>query len=447
MAVASTTGMRASGYVLMDVGSAATFKCRALFTYDSVVDGTHLGNVQYVGPTQYNALTCGTGDTVQIAPEIRKASFAVNDLTNFKIRAATAAGTAKTMVLCGVDVWSSVPVFGTTQGLKVHNFGYSGNYLHAFIGARTVNDAGTTNGSPTLVSTRAAWTSDDVGAQVVCANVPAGTIITAVSGANATMNNNATGTVTAGSVSNPCTIQGQKHRWDASLNGCPMSLLPDLVVHSCWTNDITRMNTKTGADMTMTANLTSGSPNVVIASGNGLQTLDDGQLIYAVAGTGITAGTTIASHSDSTHLVMSANATANVTGGAITVGVPSSCVAQAIKNCLAIFHGGGIAGMGVSAYADELLVVPFEQGVTRLNGISTTSSSQADYRQAMHDWALANLIATLDIYQAWSAEGNTGYAAANADNLMDSGDASGFHEGPVGYRDMASRITRLLEIS
>jgi len=30
---------------------------------------------------------------------------------------------------------------------------------------------------------------------------------------------------------------------------------------------------------------------------------------------------------------------------------------------------------------------------------------------------------------------------------MDSTDATGFHEGPVGYRDMASRITRLLEFA
>lgn len=450
MTLAATTGIENNGgYVLVDVGSGGTFKCRALFTYDGV-SGATLTNVKYVGPSQYNALTTVTGDTVQKRPEIRKASIVVNDPTDFRVRCGNAAGTDKTCSFAGLDIWSSVPVFGITKGIKFHNLGYSGNTLAAFVGARTVNDIGTTSGSPTMTSAgRGAFASTDVGSQVGNANVPAGTIITAVASATScTLSANATATVTAGAVANPTTIQGVRGvAWDMAFNGSPVSLLPSLAIESCWTNDMSAPVSTQGGDQTMTATFVSGSPNVTINAGNAIETLDVGALFMDAAGTVLPAGTTILTRTDATHIVVSANALSSAGPVAVNVGSPSATIAQGIKDRLGILHGGGIGGAGLSAYANEMLVVPFEQGVTRLSGVSSTSAYQAAYRQAMHDWATANNITTLDIYKAWSLEGNTGYAAANADNLMDATDTSGFHEGPVGYRDMASRITRLLEFA
>jgi hypothetical protein len=126
---------------------------------------------------------------------------------------------------------------------------------------------------------------------------------------------------------------------------------------------------------------------------------------------------------------------------AINVGAAAATIAQGIKDRLAILHGGGIAGNGLSAYANELLVVPFEQGNTRLNGISSTSANQATYRQAMHDWATANKITTLDIYKAWSLEGNADYAAASADEVRAYGRACGISRSPRGGT-AASRCLR-----
>lgn len=447
MTVASTATMDNAGFVLVDVGSASTFKARALFTYDSVTSGTVLGNVQYVGPTQYNALTTVTGDTVQVRPELRKASVIVTDPTTFKVRCSTAAGTSKTCMFAGINIWSSPPTFGVTRGIMHHNLGYNGNTAATFVGARTISDAGTTNGSPTLTALRGAFTSADVGSQVFNANVPAGTIITAVgSGTSVTMNNNATATVTAGSAANATTIQGMRGGWDRAFNGCPASLLPDLIITSCWTNDFSWNWAITGGDVSMSATFTIGSPNVVVTAGNAVEQSDVGANVYATVG--ITpALTTMQSSADATHFVMSANALANATGQALIIGAQPATPATAIKNILSVLTSGGIGGTGFSAYADQMLVVPFEQGGGRLNGSQATAASQVLYRQAMHDWATANNIATLDIYKAWAAEGCVGNAAALAIGLMDTTDASALHEGPLGYRDMATRITRFLEFA
>lgn len=451
MTLASTTGItNNAGFFFLDVGSGGSgFKCRAKFTYDGV-SGSTLTNVKYAGPAQYAALTTSTGDTGQQRPELRKTSIAVNDPADFRVRCGTAAGTGKLCNFAGIDVWSSAPTFGVTRGTKLHNLGYSGNRIGDFVGARMVNDGGVANGQPTIDSKRAAWSASDVGSQVIAAGFPAGTIITGVSGTVATCNNNWTGsTVAAGSAPNPITVQGMRGTWDAIFNGSPASLIPAFLIECCWTNDMSAPVVNQGGDQTMTATFVNGSPNVVITAGNGIEACDVGALFMDsvnVPGTNTSSGTVIAGRTDSTHITISPNAVGSATV-AVNVAAPSATVQQSIKDRLGILHSGGIAGDGVTAYADRLLVVPFEQGVTRLSGISSTAAYQADYRQAMHDWATANRVATLDIYKAWASEGNVGFAAASADLLMDSTDSSGFHEGPVGYRDMASRITRLLEFA
>jgi hypothetical protein len=440
MTLASVTGLPNSGFVIVNVGSAGTFKCVAQFTYDGI-SGSTLTNVQYVGPAAYNALTTVTGDTVQARPEMRKTSITITDPATFKIRMASASGTASTCSTPGIDVWNMPNVYGTTAGVKVHNFGYAQQFLHNFLNARTIADAGTTNANATLNAARGAFTSDDVGKLIVGANIPANTCITAQAGTSCTLSNNATGTVTAGAANNPVTVQGGYGDPFRTLHGSPMSLMPDLIVHGCWTNDMGLEAAINGAYTLGTATLAIGSPTLTMATGT-LETLDAGALIAISAG--IMPGTTISTYTDTTHAAMSANATANETGLAVTICTADAVVNQGIKHCLDTFYAA------VNPFADQLLIVPFEQGTIRLgtlNPVSSTAAFQATYRQALDDWATTNRVATLDIYKAWSAEGNVGFAAANADGLMDTLDTSGYHEGGVGYADMASRFTRLLEFT
>ena len=87
----------------------------------------------------------------------------------------------------------------------------------------------------------------------------------------------------------------------------------------------------------------------------------------------------------------------------------------------------------VRPYADVLLMSPFEQG-------GRDPVMQATFRATTESVAATQQCGHLDLYDAWSAAGDTGYAAANADGLM----LDGLHPSQLGHNDIAARVWRLL---
>jgi hypothetical protein len=205
-----------------------------------------------------------------------------------------------------------------------------------------------------------------------------------------------------------------------------------------------------------------------------------------VCGSGITSGTYITTFTDSTHVVISAAGSTVASGGIVTVVaatgwnrllegdaaslVPDLVISGPWTNDMSQATYGTAANVNAAngfnlnialnrwtAFANVLGVIPYEQGGAALDGTRSTSADQITYRAAQAAayavrrnlaglfGASGNAAAQLNVYDAWAAEGNTGYAAANADGLIDTADVSGFHEGPQGHRDMAARISRMLE--
>lgn len=444
MTVASTTGFPTSGFVQIEAGSVGTYKCSGVFTYGGV-SGATLTNVKYVGDTAYDAVTVTTGDTVQMRALHTRTRIVTENPSTVKFRCANAAGTSKTCMFAGVDIWSTVPVFGVTRGIKLHNVAYTGNTLSAFINARTFGDAGTSTANATLTSNVAAFTTADVGKRVFGPSIAAGTYIsTYTSATQVTMSANATATVTQGASVNTVTVQGLRGGWERMLNGSAASWLPDLVIHGGWSNDMSGWSadgTEYEGGRSTTGDVTNADATITLTAGT-FQASDVGALVQRTTPfTGIAAAATIASVTDSTHAEMSANATSTVNGATIIVHPTNTTISRSIQDKQSVVHDA------TDLYADTFLIVLFEQGVSRLSGVGTqqTAAGQATYRAAQHTWADTNEVASLDIYQAWAAHGVTGYAQAATDGYMDTADTSGFHEGPVGYSDMAARFTRMLE--
>lgn len=88
-----------------------------------------------------------------------------------------------------------------------------------------------------------------------------------------------------------------------------------------------------------------------------------------------------------------------------------------------------------AGYADLLLVNCFEQTARTAN-----AAVQASCRAAVKAVAAANGVAVLDLYDAFAAEGDTGFAACLNDGLM----VSFVHPTLEGHADMAGHITRAL---
>jgi len=65
---------------------------------------------------------------------------------------------------------------------------------------------------------------------------------------------------------------------------------------------------------------------------------------------------------------------------------------------------------------------------------------QANYRATTASVANQARCALLDLYDAWAAAGDTGWAAANADGLMNDDN----HPSELGHTDIAGRVWRLL---
>ncbi len=87
----------------------------------------------------------------------------------------------------------------------------------------------------------------------------------------------------------------------------------------------------------------------------------------------------------------------------------------------------------VKPYSDVLLLAYAEQN-------NRSSSDQAAFRQAIVNVAASTGSAVLNIYDAWAAAGDTGFAASNTDGLMN----DDLHPSQLGHIDIAGRITRIL---
>jgi lysophospholipase L1-like esterase len=87
----------------------------------------------------------------------------------------------------------------------------------------------------------------------------------------------------------------------------------------------------------------------------------------------------------------------------------------------------------VRAYADVLLLNPYEQK-------DRDPTVQANYRAATASVATAQRCGLLDLYDAWAAAGDQGWAAANSSGLM----RDSYHPSALGHADIAGRVWRLL---
>ncbi len=53
-----------------------------------------------------------------------------------------------------------------------------------------------------------------------------------------------------------------------------------------------------------------------------------------------------------------------------------------------------------------------------ISDIDATAAAQATFRNGVKAYCQANGYACLDMYDAWAAQGNVGYASANADRPL-----------------------------
>lgn len=88
-------------------------------------------------------------------------------------------------------------------------------------------------------------------------------------------------------------------------------------------------------------------------------------------------------------------------------------------------------------YADFIVMNCFEQ-----SRVDATNAAQAAFRAAVKAYCVTNNVANIDVYDAWSAAGETGFTAANADRLMDS--TSSIHPSALGHSDIAGHVMRAI---
>jgi prepilin-type N-terminal cleavage/methylation domain-containing protein len=154
---------------------------------------------------------------------------------------------------------------------------YSATVNYGTRNTRTVVDAVTTNGSKTVTSASAAFTSTDVGNPVSCTTVPAGTTISAVTSATSiTLSANATGTGSGKTF----TVYGD-------------------------------------GDRTITDGVTTSGSTTLTSATAYFTSVDVGK---AIVGASLNALTTISSVTNSTTVVLSSAANATVTSSTVTIG-------------------------------------------------------------------------------------------------------------------------------
>lgn len=279
---------------------------------------------------------------------LRRTRIACNDPATFRVRAATAAGTAKTQVwpLVPVTTWRAYPSAAITEGVHWANLGHAGVKLRSILNARVVHDC-VTDGAGGLSSASAAFVANDVNSYIFVNGVQT-TIATRTNGTTAT----STAALAAGSGQRLTILQGSgTGDWMANFFGHQGGWFPDLVIIGPYDNDIVNGGTGGDGDYDFYGDLL--------------------QWLYTQ----------------------------------------------------------------ISPVADVLFIAPAESG-------SQPSGLQASYRSVMHTIAAANNAALLDLYDAFSAYGYTGYAAVNAGGFMQ----DAIHFDYKGNNWMGSHLKRVLEM-
>lgn len=425
MTIASTSGYPTAGYFeLFTTGGTAKF------SYAGVTSGTVLANVKLVRGS--GAWTSATSQVVKLYPTGKRAilnGFVGNPL-QIQVRAAdavTQVGTSKSSLIVGIDLWSTAEAFGRTVGTKVHNWGKDGATLQDFLGSVSYDDCVATNGQATITSAKGGtFSANFVNAIVQHPNFPAGTTVLS-SGSTLTLSANATvpggGSTTIAALGTFLIQIGDFGRY---LNGSAASTVADFICVQ-FTNDMGSI-----IDRTVTGTITAG---VLIVSGSGSNVLYANDTSKVISGANVTAGSTI-TFTDSTHAAVTGTTTAAST--TITINhLPANVVAIYQNNLTSLYNR-------VHAHADMLIIAPFEQGGTRLDGSQCTSAIQAQFRTGIQTWAAANNVAVKNIYDQWAAYGITGYTQSVTAGYVVGGGV-GFHQDQAGLKNEAAAITRELQ--
>ena len=176
---------------------------------------------------------------------LRSFLVACDNPDDVRVRAATAAGTGKTIVIPSVPIctYATYP-HPLTDGMDMLNFGWGGIKLRQTINARTSTDAVVTNGSATVTSATATFVTLDAGSTVYLEGV-AYTISTRDSATQITLTGNYAGTTGTGKRITIFSGDGTTDRL-ALLTGHPASARPDLVILGPFTNDFVATATSLG---------------------------------------------------------------------------------------------------------------------------------------------------------------------------------------------------------
>ncbi len=178
-----------------------------------------------------------------IAP-LRRTRIACNDPTDIRVRAATAAGTAKTIVMSNVPLttWTVYPYAGITEGVHWANLGHLTVKLRTTLSTRSVAD-GVANGTTTVSSATAAFVSADANSAIYVNGV-AYTISSVTDSTHVVLS----GTVSTATGVRLSIMQGSgTGDWMAQFLGHHGAWFPDLVIIGPYTNDMAAFTT-TGTD-------------------------------------------------------------------------------------------------------------------------------------------------------------------------------------------------------
>lgn len=424
MTITSATSFPTAGFFELTISGGQV----ARFVYAGV-SGNVLSSVKLIRGS--GTWTSVTNQVVRMVPDLKRSKltgFSANP-TDIQIRAANAAGTSKSINLAGIDLWSTAPVLGVTKGMKFHNLGYDGQRIHFFVANATYDDVIFTSATPTITSSKVSFDANyHPNRLVISPNVTYGTrILSVLSSTQALMTANASASGTAITTIGEYTSSD----WSKILDGFSGSIVFDEII-------VMTTNDQFEAERFVTDAVTStaGTGKTITSATGNFTALDVGK---AITCTGVPSNAVIASINSSTSVESSLTSTSSGSGRTLTLYPTPSFVYRVGMDAIRVLYER------VKNYCDLIIVAPFEQGGARLTTGELSSGQsimQQQWRQAMKDAATTYGLSSLDIFQAWSAEGYVGYAAAAAGGLM----IDTLHESTTGCRDLASRIGKIEEV-
>lgn len=167
---------------------------------------------------------------------LRSFRVACDNPTEIRIRAATAAGTSKAIVIPSVPLFTYATYpHPVTDGLSIYNLGWGGIKLRQTLNSRTATDAVVTNGSPTVTSATSAFVALDDESTVYLEGV-AYQIDSVTNGTTIVLKTNYAGTT--GTAKRITVFSGDRTEDRlATVIGHPGSILPDLALVGPCSND------------------------------------------------------------------------------------------------------------------------------------------------------------------------------------------------------------------